>query len=810
MRCGTTLGARRAILLTGVMLAAVKASAALAADATVAVRAPPEVVSWYFYGDVEVGGRAYIEKPPTGFGRAPPPNNWLTPKTSESIAKFWEYGEIPAGFFVDHIWLGTGTKDGLYSIDVWAQDVGYNNQSYYATLMKVGEHYLTVGWDQIPHLISTSAKTIYQGVGTPNLTIDNTLRSNLQANSQNATAGTPAGVTARTNIEGFVNNAEGSLTLATRRDKASGEYRYAPDGNWEFKVDYSNEHRTGTRPLSMNWGSGFGAAPGFPSNFVEIIQPIDDRTQNVNAMLQYVGNTPWAKRWISNVKYTGSFYDNSLKYVDADNPFCVTCGTGAGPGARGPNTLRMPLAPDNMANAVTWTNAVDMPWQGRYTGTFQYNAMRQNDPFISSSSSLMPAPLPALSANAEVNTLLSNNVLTTQVSKDVKWTLRYRYYDFDNRTPEMLFTNYVNSDSSIGNSERRNLAIAYTKQNASSEVAWRLSPSLSVGGFYGFEQYDRTRRDANVTNEHTGKVFMDAGLFADIKGRASLLYSTRRYNNYDTVAFVEVPGITFSENLTAMRKFDMANRDRWKAEAFLDVPFGPDVTVTPTAGLRDDTYPIDVVNQLGVKRDTGWNLGLDVAARIGETFKVTAGYNYEIRARNMADCCGGAAGGLIPENIWGSSINQRYHTFIASADWKAIPDTLHFGLSYVLALGSESNDTIPCSSGVNGCTGSGTGVTTTQFPTERNSFQRLSAVASYFVDPGVVRQMGLVGSVVFRMRYTYERNRTENWAIDNLTPYLPTADQTTDLTGGGRSLFLAAFNPNYTAQYVAASVAIKW
>jgi len=809
MRCGNTSTARRAILLAGVAFSALSVAPALAAD--VPLKAEPQIVGWYFYGDVEVGGRAFIERPPSGFGRAPPPDNWLTPRTTQSIAKFEEYGQVPQGFFVDHLWVGAGTRDGLYSIDVFAKDVGYNNQSYYLTVMKVGEHYFTAGWDQIPHLISTSAKTIYQGVGTTNLTIDNTLQANLQANSQNATAGTPAGVAARTNIEGFVNNAERSLTLATRRDKASGEYRYAPDGAWEFKVDYSNEHRTGTRPLAMNWGSGFGAVPGFPTNFVETPMPIDDRTQNVNAMLQYVGSSFWGKRWVSNVRYTGSFYDNTLKYYEAENPFCLTCVTGAGPGARGPNMLRMALDPSNMANAVTWTNALDMPWTGRFTSTVQYNMMRQDDPFVSTATNgLVPAPLPEASANAQVNTFLANNVLTNQIGKDVKWTLRYRYFDVDNRTPEVVFTNYVQADSSISNSQRRNLAIAYTKQNASSEVTWRAMPWLQFGGFAGWEKYDRTRREANVTNEFTGKFFADADLFSDIKGRGSVAYSTRRYNNYDIVAFVEDPGINFSENLTAMRKFDMANRDRWKAEAFLDVPFGPDVMVTPTAGFRDDTYPDDIVNQLGVKRDTGWNAGLDVSARIGQTFKVMAGYNHEIRARNMYDCCGGAAGGLTPANTWGSDINQRYHTFTAGLDWKAIPNTLHFGVHYILALGDEYNDTKPCASGAAGCTGSGAGVTTTQFPAERNSFQRLSAVATYFVDPDVVRQMGWVGSVALRLRYTYERNRTENWAIDNITPYIPSPDQTTDLTGGGRSLFLAAFNPNYTAQYVAASVAFKW
>ena len=46
--------------------------------------------------------------------------------------------------------------------------------------------------------------------------------------------------------------------------------------------------------------------------------------------------------------------------------------------------------------------------------------------------------------------------------------------------------------------------------------------------------------------------------------------------------------------------------------------------------------------------------------------------------------------------------------------------------------------------------------------------------------------------------------------VVDMTPYIPTPDQTADLTGGGRSIFLAAFNPNYTAQYIAASLALRW
>lgn len=70
--------------------------------------------------------------------------------------------------------------------------------------------------------------------------------------------------------------------------------------------------------------------------------------------------------------------------------------------------------------------------------------------------------------------------------------------------------------------------------------------------------------------------------------------------------------------------------------------------------------------------------------------------------------------------------------------------------------------------------------------------------------------MGWKGEVVIKARYIFEKNKNTNWAIDTLTPYVPSEDQTTDLTNGGRSVFLAAMNPNYTAHIAMMSLAIKW
>ena len=52
----------------------------------------------------------------------------------------------------------------------------------------------------------------------------------------------------------------------------------------------------------------------------------------------------------------------------------------------------------------------------------------------------LPAfPLPASSLNGAINTLLSNNILTTKITPDLTSKLSYRYYDFQNNTPQIFF-----------------------------------------------------------------------------------------------------------------------------------------------------------------------------------------------------------------------------------------------------------------------------------------------------------------------------------------------------------------------------------
>src|SRR6476661_7102114 len=421
-------------------------NSAMAADVVMPTKAPSiNAADWYWNGIFEAGGNIFIEKPPSGFGKIPTDPFWLTPKTTNSNAKMDEYGKVPRGPFLDVLGIKAGTTDGRFAVDFWADNVGYNNQRYQLEVYEPGRQYFNIGWDQIPHLLSTSAKTLFGGVGSTRLTVDTATRNFLQG--QLGATFNPSQAQ-RTNIDRFIGGAAGfggagfpapmyNIDLETLRERFIVGYRNTMLDNWDFKVDYSHEHRTGTRPLGIGWGVGTAANPRPSSGSIEVPQPLDDRTQNANASGEYAGTTPWGTRWNTALKYSGSFYSNENKSIDVDNTFCRTC-SAVGPAPFGASLLRYGLYPDNNVNGATWSTAVEIPlFKTRYVSNVQYMAFRQNDPFLNDATNGLSfglgagqiRPYPAASLNGEVNAFLTNNVLYSRLTSDLTNTARVRYYD---------------------------------------------------------------------------------------------------------------------------------------------------------------------------------------------------------------------------------------------------------------------------------------------------------------------------------------------------------------------------------------------
>jgi MtrB/PioB family decaheme-associated outer membrane protein len=774
---------------------------------------PPPDTGWWYQGYVEFGGRAFINDPSRN----------LTKSQGGSLAKYYEYSTIKPGPFANGHWAA-GTKDGVFDIDFWAKNVGYDDQRYSLGLEKAGEHYLDLGWDQTPHLYSTSAQTLYNGVGTTALTLPPGLANTLRTASGNANPIAPANVaTVRSDINAAVHQTD----IGIRRDTASVEYRYTPTTAWDFKLNYSDMHRTGTQIDGVVFSAGTSGVVS------QVPKPVNDTTQNYGASGEYVGTTPWDKKFSFKAAYSGSTYTDDFTSYTVENPFCLTADTTC---ARvSAPVARMTLAPSNQANAGAGTFAADLPLQSRYMGTVSYTMMRQNEAFLPFTINPNPAltiggkqaasltALPTSSLNGAIDTLLVNNVLTTQITPQLKSKVSYRYYNYDNDTPETVFSNWIVTDvacaginvngcGGAGTTAQyapvRSLAMNYTKQNGGAELVWHPDHKWNVGAAYGVERYDWTRESVDSTTENSANVFADWKPVMWVTGRASWTFGDRREGKYDypanvgTVQWLTLPNpynpVTggSTQIASAYRQFYLDNRKRNKVNFQVGVDVLPGVTVTPSFSLLNDDYNLDPTLE-GVTSDHSYHSGVEVAYTMSPATRFLVAYMHELSRMGVTSGVPGTATGN--NRMYNMTVQDTVNTVMVGIDHTLIPDKLDLQVSYTLSMAYDSQP-LPTS----------VPDTATQvwanYPDMTSQFTRLDAIAKYHFDDDVVRRLGWRGKVTATFRYAWERSSVGNWQNDMMQTYMYSASNRTV----GYMTWLNYDNPNYNVQMVMGSLGFTW
>ena len=252
---------------------------------------------------------------------------------------------------------------------------------------------------------------------------------------------------------------------------------------------------------------------------------------------EYAGTSPWGQKFNAKFGYAGSTYTDDLTSYTVENPFCVT---GALIPANPTNNFSLrsvgadvEMAPDNQANNVhrhvRCGAAVQEPL---HVDRFLLEMMRQNQAFLPFTINFSehrprcyqrrepgqptpPAALPAASLNGAINTILSNNVLTTQITPDLKSKASYRYYAYNNDTPEIRISRTGSSMTTTwpgtmpGSRRSTRLSLGYVKQNFAEELVWRPARQWNIGAAYGFERYDPLAPMPPPPTSNTAKAFLD-------------------------------------------------------------------------------------------------------------------------------------------------------------------------------------------------------------------------------------------------------------------------------------------------------------
>jgi MtrB/PioB family decaheme-associated outer membrane protein len=418
------------------------------------------------------------------------------------------------------------------------------------------------------------------------------------------------------------------------------------------------------------------------------------------------------------------------------------------------------------------------------------------------------AALPAQSLNGNINTLLFNNVFTTQVTPDLKFKTSYRYYNFDNGSPEIRFADWVLLDAYSAKNffgvlaPVQSISISYTKQNAGTELNWRPSSAWNFGAIYGYERYDWIRTDVSATQENSGKVYADWKPVSWVTARASVLGAQRRYDNYDYLGLVgsaqwpNAAGVV--QYSTAYRQFMFDNRDRFRAQASLAVDVFRNVTLTPTVSIRDDNYLLNPATEVGLNSDKAISAGVELAWMMSPDTKFIMSYMQD-RQQQVITSAQQSVPPFPANQYYTANVKDTVHTYLAGATHAVIPNKLDVSLAYSYVTANNSQPLIFANgTGPSAATGG-------QFPDVSSTYQRLEAMAKYTFDDDFVRSMGWNGKVSARLRYAWENNRVTNWQTDVMQTYMYSVT-----SAAGYMTWMAWNNPNYNVHRIGASLAFSW
>ncbi len=702
------------------------------------------------HGDVEIGQRGLAG--------------------DRASSKFQEYRQLPTGLFLNRLHLNIENQ-GRY-LQLRAIRAAQEDQRVLLGLGQYGRVRLDLEWDQTPHLLSTTGRTLFAQsqssvFGMP-LQTRQDLNKLVTTDTNPSQAGVQPDLAALGNL---INGAARGVDLSTQRKTGKASLRYTPAQEWDVRVQYSIEDRSGAKPLGANFGF----------NLAELPEPVDYRTQEFRVSSEYAD-----RRWDARFDYSASLFNNSVDAMIWDNPFVTANAVGS------PSRGRLGIFPDNTAQNVAFSGAVNLPRSTRLATTLSYGWRRQNAPFLpftinSAVAALSNYPaLPATSLNGAVNTVLTNVALTSRPARNLSLTGRYRYYDYDNRTPSLLFPKYISYDTQLSGDARRSLPIAYTRQNAGLDLGYQFVKGASLKLGYGWENWDRTHRDARKVDEKAFQTALNLTPADWLALRTSYTRSARKTHEYD--AEEHVAHETFPQGESGLgqhpdlRKFDMASRDRDRVEAMAQVTPVEALSFSASAGYANDDF---VESAYGLQGDRNANVSFDVSYSPTERFTLFAGYTwedykYQQKSRQRTPASGSNPANDKPANDWLSNMGDAVNTVNAGLSGSLIPRKLDLDIDYSVSKAEGTTQTrTPGTPDI---------VTTAQdYPDTHSRLHQAAATLRYH----------LSASVVPRFEYRYERYSSDYFYRTNLSPFMGAVDASTT-----SAAFLGATQPDYRAHIV--------
>jgi len=766
-------------------------------------------------------------------------------------SKYNEYRDLRDGFFIPRVRLSMDDIAGSkYFLDVQSNNAIYHDQSYLATFGAWNRFKVQFRYDEIPHIYTNTARTLYTQTARGVLTIPLLTRNTLQGLA--ATNPTLLPSTIQTQLVPSMN----FIVPAIERRAGTFLFAYDLTPDWDLLASYTREHESGTRPLGLIFNSSPSASltGGYGA---EVPEPIDYFNNTVKIRAEYA-----RKRWVMQFGYTGSFFQNATKSLVFDNPFltadCVAP-TGCTNATQGPATGQVDLYPDNQAHYVNFAGSFLLMKHLRLLVSINAGWLRQNDSFLNYTTNTIllagAGPLPSGSLQGEKQTLAMNYKLIQTLGKKFAIKAGYRQYDYNNDTPVRGFTP-VEGDIAAADptSPEENTPFGYNRKNIEVTGNWYYAKKSSVKVGYEGEIMDRSHRDVEHSTENGFVAAIDSAPRKDLSFRVSYRYSARNPEQYLDDLTEEINGGITADQIFS-RRFDESTRTRNRGDAQIQYSptdrlsfsgFGGTMqdnfnhrggvnSATPLNFIAGTTYPYYLY---GVLKDLSYNAGFDSDFTLTNAVTMFAEYSYERYYKAMTsryrapggatptplDCGTPGRGCDSANNDWGSTSREFVHILAGGID-------VHFNKKanlntyYTLSAAKGHVDSRPFGdptllTGPDKFLLTGTNAAVDYPETVSRSHQ---AVAIF--------RYKLTKNLTSKVEYRYQQFDSKDYQTSAMTPYMgcvsplppgaPVPGCTSPLLGtpspfypyflvgdtsAARYLFLGADQPSYRAHYLAATV----
>ena len=539
-------------------------------------------------------------------------------------ALFRRYRDLGNGLLLARFDAQAVQPDQARFVDIAGGGVGRGDAFARLQFGRYNDYRIGLAFNEIAQVGSTTARPIWQGIGTGTLSLP-------------AASGVAAGGASTNNA---VNAAALQALIRKTPDTELGVVRQTGSARldlrlsaaWSFSSSYALEHRRGTRAFGGNEGNG------------ETVEPIDSRTHDLRAGLQYADDTTQF-----NLALSASLFRNAIDTLSWENPFQHPVGALRILGGRAD------LAPDNEAyNArLEFARALPSMWRGRFTATIELGALRQNDRLIPPTATRgigapfgtgfdgnfdlwnTTAALSQQRADARIDTRLVDLGLSLAPAAGLTLRGTLRHYETRNATRYTAFNSQTGQYGYIIQDTN-----ASTIYGGSNNVHYRSIPfegsqdNIRAGGDYAVrrravltaeleqETFHRAHRERDRTWEDRLRLgYTDRG-FESLTLRLSYERASRRGSPYNSDPYrayytESLPGYTVTKanlldqlhNLEELRKFDLADRRQQVLKARLNVQARDDLDLGLVLQARTNDYPADF-GRTGLQAQRSLNLEL--------------------------------------------------------------------------------------------------------------------------------------------------------------------------------------------------------